>query len=140
MTILGIVFTVQSGDPRWLFVSLPFTLALYVIGRFAPTGYRLAGDGLHVERRAGDAVIPYRRIRTVDREPRPLRGISLVASKGVFGRFGRFWNSTLGMYRLFVTNADSVVWLETDDGWIGLSPDRPDDFVERLRARVALLR
>ncbi|HEV8641992.1 MAG TPA: PH domain-containing protein [Methylomirabilota bacterium] len=136
MTALGLVFTVRSGDVRWLFLSLPLTLVLFVVGRLAPTGYRLAADGVHVERRAGPKVIPYRVIRSVDRAPRPLRGLSLTASKGVFGRFGRFWNTTLGFYRLFVTNSDGVVWLETSDGWVGLSPDRPDDFVERLRGRL----
>jgi len=28
-----------------------------------------------------------------------------------------------------------VVWLKTTRGWIALSPERPDDFVARLRAR-----
>jgi hypothetical protein len=136
MTILGVVFTVKTGRPEWLFAGLPFSLVLFVIGRFAPTGYRLAGDGVHVERRAGKLVIPYRRIRAVDREDRPVGGISVFASKGVFGRFGRFWSSTLGSYRLFLSNAEGVVWLGTDDGWVGLSPDRPDEFVERLRGRL----
>ena len=63
MTVFGVVFTVQSGDPRWLFVSLPFTLLLFVVGRFAPAGYRLDADGLHVERKAGPKVIAYRTIR-----------------------------------------------------------------------------
>jgi hypothetical protein len=45
----------------------------------------------------------------------------------------------LGFYRLFLTNRDSVVWLATDDGWVGLSPARPAEFVERLRSRLAIL-
>src|SRR5262249_12215137 len=76
-------------------------------------------------------------IRSVDRVARPLAGISLTASKGIFGRFGRFWNSTLGSYRLFLTNRESVVWLQTtSDGWVAISPDRADEFVVRLRTRI----
>ena len=136
VSILGVAFAVKTGNPRWLFLSLPFTLILFGIGCYAPQGYRLAADGVHVERRAGPRVIPYRTIRSADRVARPLAGISLTASKGIFGRFGRFWNTTLGLYRLFLTNRESVVWLETADGWIALSPDRPDEFVARLRPRI----
>jgi hypothetical protein len=139
VTIVGIVATVRTGEPRWLFISLPFSLALWVVGRFAPSGYRLAGDGVHVERRAGDKVFPYRRIRSVDREARPIRGMSMMGTKGVFGRVGKFWNTSLGFYELHVANAEAVVWLETDAGWVGMSPDRPDEFIDRLRARLALI-
>lgn len=139
MTILGIVFTVRSGDPHWLFAGLPFTLVLFVAGRFAPRGYRLAGDGVQIERKARAKVIPYRKIRGVDREERRVNGISAMGSKGVFGRFGRFWNPSLGIYQLYLSNRENVVWLATDDGLVGLSPDRPDEFVERLRGRLAIL-
>jgi len=135
-SILGVFFAVKTGNPRWMFLSLPFAVILFVIGRYAPQGYRLATDGVHVERRAGPRVIPYRTIRSADRVARPLAGISVTASKGLFGRFGRFWNSTLGSYRLFLTNRDTVVWLQTTTGLIGLSPDRPDEFVALLRARI----
>ena len=139
MTIVGIVATARTGEPFWLFVGLPFSLALWIVGRFAPAGYRLAPDGIHVERRAGDKVIPYRRIRSVDRESRPIRGMSLMGTKGVFGRVGKFWNATLGVYELHLANADGVVWLETDGGLVAISPDRPDEFVDRLKARLALI-
>jgi len=130
------VFTARSGDPRWLFLSLPFTLLILVAGWFAPTGYHLAADGVRVERRAGARVIPYRAIRAVDREPRPLQGLTVAACRGVFGRFGRFWSPHLGFYRLYVTDGARVVWLTTDRGLVGLSPDRPDAFVEALRRRA----
>jgi len=88
-TVLGVVLTAHTGDLRWLFAGLPATLVLFLAARLGPTGYRLAGDGVCVERKAG---------------PR--------------------------------ANRESVVWLATDSGWIGLSPDRPDEFVDRLRRRL----
>jgi hypothetical protein len=139
-SLVGLLFTVRSGDPRWLFVSLPFTLILFVMGRYAPTGFRLASDGIHVERRAGAKVIPYRAIRAADDSPRSLAGMSTFGSRGVFGRFGRFWNHSLGHYRLFITNGRDIIWLDTVHGWVGLSPDRPQQFLEQLRARLALVR
>jgi hypothetical protein len=59
----------------------------------------------------------------------------MFGSQGVFGRFGVFWNMRLGLYRLYLTNRDGVVWLATENGWVGLSPDRPDEFVQRLQSR-----
>jgi hypothetical protein len=135
-SVLGVVFAVKSGQAVWLFASLPFALVLFVVGRFAPAGYRLAPDGVRIERRIGAKLIPYRRIRSVDTAPRPVNGITLGGSKGVFGRFGWFWNGRLGFYRLYVTDRTRVVWLATEDGWVGLSPDRPEEFVARLRARL----
>jgi hypothetical protein len=133
---LGIVFTVRTGDPRWLFLGLPCSLILFVVGRLAPTAYRLATDGVHVERRAGDKVFPYGVIHDADRQERPVGGLSVTASKGVFGRFGRFWNAQLGCHRLYLSNTNTVVWLHTDGGLVGLSPDRPDEFLARLRGRL----
>jgi Bacterial PH domain len=138
-TVLGAILTARSGDLRWLFLSLPLAILLLVVGRFAPMGYRLAANGVHIERRAGARIIAYGSIRNVDRDARPLNGLAVLGSKGVFGRFGRFWNRRLGFYRLHVTDSEGVVWLSTDDGWVGLSPARPAEFVERLRSRLAIL-
>jgi hypothetical protein len=136
LSVFGVVWAVKTGDPRWIFVSLPFTLMIFVLARYAPTGYRLGPDGIRVERRGGPAVIDYRRIRAVDRESRAVVGMSMFGSQGLFGRFGTFWNMRLGFYRLYLTNRDTIVWLATDAGWIGVSPDRPDEFVARLESRL----
>jgi hypothetical protein len=137
-TILcGLIMVVRTSDLRWLVLSLPFSVMLLIASRYAPQGYRLAADGIHVERKAGPKVIPYRDIRAIDRELRSVKGMSFGGFNGLFGRFGRFWNPRLGFYRLFLSNTHSVVWLNTTDGWVGLSPDPPDDFCARLEARLA---
>ena len=136
LSAVGIGGVVKSGDVRWLFISLPFILLLFALSAFAPAGYRLAPDGVHVERRAWNVVIPYRRIRGVDQAPRSVAGISMFGSQRVFGRFGSFWNMRLGFYRLYLANRTGIVWLATDRGWVGLSPDRPDEFVTRLHTHL----
>jgi hypothetical protein len=137
--VLGVLLTALTGALVWLLMSLPFSIALLLMNRFAPRGYSLAGDGLRIERRAAVKIVPYRTIRGADRMPRPVKGLTVHGSRGIFGHFGRFWNPTIGIYRLFLTNQTTVVWLETDDGLIAVSPDRPDEFVARLEARLALL-
>jgi hypothetical protein len=136
-TVFGTVMTARTHNFEWLFLSLPFLLMLLVAARYAPRAYWLAGDGLHIERKAGPKVIRYRDIRAVDREPRSVKGMSFGGSNGLFGRFGRFWNPRLGFYRLFLSNTDSVVWLSTSDGLVALSPDLPDEFCARLALRLS---
>jgi hypothetical protein len=139
MTVLGVVLTARSGDLRWLFLGLPVAILLLLVARWAPTGYRLGADGLQIGRKAGPRTIAYRQMRGVDAHPRPLRGFTVSGSNGVFGRFGLFWNRHLGFYRLYLSGTHAVVWLSTDRGFVGLSPDRPADFVERLQRRLAIL-
>jgi hypothetical protein len=136
-TIFGAVMTARTATFEWLFLSLPFLVMLLVAARYAPRAYWLAGDGLHIERKAGPKVIPYRDIRGVDRGPRSVKGLSFIGSNGLFGRFGRFWSPRLGFYRLFLSNTHSVVWLATRDGWVALSPDLPDEFCTRLSLRLS---
>jgi hypothetical protein len=136
-TIFGTVMTARTHDLRWLFLSLPFALMLLVAARYAPRAYWLAPDGLRIERKAGAKLIRYRDIRAVDREPRSVKGMSFGGSNGLFGRFGRFWSPRLGFYRLFLSNTHAVVWLSTSDGWVGLSPDQPEEFCARLSMRLS---
>jgi hypothetical protein len=128
---------VRTQDFRWLVLSLPFLIMLLIAARYAPSGYRLGADGVYVERKAGPKVIRYRDIRAVDQTARSVKGITFLGSNGLFGRFGRFWNPRLGLYRLFLSNTASVVWLSTSDGWVAVSPDRPDEFAAGVQARLA---
>ena len=135
-TLFGLVMMIHTQDFRWLVLSLPFLIILLVASRFAPSGYRLAADGVHIERKVGPKVLPYRDILAVDRERRSLKGLTFAGSNGLFGRFGRFWNPRLGLYRLFLSNTSSVVWLKTSAGWVAVSPDRPDEFAAGVQARL----
>ena len=127
---------VTTHDVRWLFLGLPFLVMLLIASRFAPSGYRLGADGVHIERKSGAKVVRYRDIRSVDQQPRSVKGLTFSGSNGLFGRFGRFWSPRLGLYRLFLTNTSSVVWLATTDGWVAVSPDRPDEFAAAVQARL----
>jgi hypothetical protein len=134
--VLGLVMMVRTHQLQWLLLSLPFLVMLLIASRLAPSGYRVGPDGVYVERKIGAKVVRYRDIRAVDRMSRSVKGLTFGGSNGLFGRFGRFWNPRLGLYRLFLTNTSSVVWLATTDGWVAVSPDRPDDFVAAVQARL----
>ncbi|HEY3066861.1 MAG TPA: PH domain-containing protein [Methylomirabilota bacterium] len=120
-------------------IGAPLALGFYLTARYAPRGYLLGVDGLHVERRASDLVVPYHTIRGVDRTKRAFVGLG-AGSKGFLGdfTFGRAWRPGLGRYRLCLTNRQNAVWLQTSGGWIAVSPDRADEFVARLSARLSM--
>ena len=136
-TLIGVVGMAQTGNIAWLFLSLPFTVVLFVMAQFAPRGYRITPEGLRIERTLRDRVIPWRDVRGVDDEARQLTGISVTASRGIFGWFGWFWSVRFGLYQLFVTDRRRIVWLRTERGLVGVSPDRPEEFVARVRERSA---
>jgi hypothetical protein len=134
--VAGLVMMIRTHAFQWLLLSLPFSIMLLIAARFAPTGYRLGADGVHIERKAGPKVIAYGDILAVDRMPRSVKGLTFGGSNGLFGRFGAFWNPRLGFYRLFLSNTQTVVWLSTSKGWVAVSPDRPDEFCARLDTRL----
>jgi hypothetical protein len=135
---VGVMLARMFHDVRLLLLPVPLLLLFALTARYAPRAYRIATDGLHVERRAGDFVVPYRAIAAVDGERRSLLGFG-AGSRGFLGwfTFGRAFSPSLGLYRLFLTRRANIVWVQTDRGWLALSPDEPVAFVERLRARLA---
>ena len=59
-------------------------------------------------------------------------------SRGVSQPLRPLLEHGLGFYRLSLPNRHAVVSLATEGGWVGLSPDHPDEFVERPHARAGL--
>ena len=136
--IAGISAMAATGAPWLLLLPILIALIFLVSARLAPRAYRLGADGVHVERRGtANVVVPYRDIRGVDRVRRSLVGLG-AGSNGFLGRFtfGRGWRPGLGAYRILITNSFDVVWLQTTRGWVALSPERPEEFVARLRTRI----
>jgi len=134
----GVSVMSATGSPWLLLLPIPIALIFFASARLAPKAYTLGVDGVHVERRgAPDVVVLYREIRSVDRVRRSLVGLG-AGSNGFLGHFtfGRGWRPGLGRYRILVTNSIDVVWLDTTRGWVALSPDRSDEFITRLRARI----
>jgi hypothetical protein len=135
---VGVALATASGQFWWLVLPLPFVAIFGATARLAPKAYRLASDGLHVERRGAAPVrIAYRLIRSVDRQRRHLLGLG-AGSNGFLGRFtfGRAWRPGLGRYRLLLSDARAAVWIDTSEGWVVVSPERADAFVAGLRARL----
>lgn len=135
--ILGVTQLIVIKRKWWVKVS-----ALVVGGGFlvaswggAPSGYRVDGGGVTVERPFGNvrvergAITGVRMFEDADEE-------GLFQSGGVgnlFGYHGTYNNKRLGEHQWYVTNMSLRVVVETKTGAIVLSPDRPSEFIAALK-------
>lgn len=135
--VLSVAMVATSGDLSLLILPLPFLFALWIIQGLAPAGFALEPDGVRIERRWLSRLIPYARIRGVDRRARAIGGVGAVGLNGLFGSQGLRWNRRTGWHYLAITNTTDLVWLHTAGGLVVLSPSRPDEFAARLGGRLS---
>jgi hypothetical protein len=134
--VLSVVLVATSGDPSLLILPLPFLGALWLLQGLAPSAFTLEEAGLRLERHWLSRLLPYADILGCDRERRPIGGLLALGVNGLFGSHGWRWNRRTGWHYLAITNTSDLVYLHTTAGLVVISPSRPDEFVERLRARL----
>jgi len=135
--VLSVALVASSGDPSLLILPLPFLCGLWMLQGLAPSGFALTAAGVRLERRWLSRVLPYAAIVACDREPRRVGGLLAVGLNGLFGSHGWRWNPWTGWHYLAITNTSDLVHIRTRGGLVVISPDRPDEFADRLRARLA---
>jgi Bacterial PH domain len=134
--LLSVALTASSGDPSFVILPLPFLGALWLVQGLAPAAYTLSERGVLIERRLWPRLIPYRDIRAVDREPRPIGGLLAFGVNSLFGSRGPRWNPRTGLHYLAITNTSDLVFLHTRRGLMVISPRRPDEFARELTRRL----
>lgn len=110
-------------------------LVLLILGvtyLYSPAGFSVGPDGLHIHRPLGARVLPLASIRAARRAaPGELCGLRTFGSGGLFGIFGWFYARRYGHYRAYVTSRRDLVLVQAERVYF-LSPERPDDFLQRL--------
>jgi hypothetical protein len=132
-----VALVATSGDPSFLILPLPVLGGLWVAQGLAPAGVSLEPDGLRLERRWLARSLPYSAIQGCDRTPRRIGGVGAIGVNALFGSHGWRWNPRSGWHYLAITNTRNLVYLHTSAGLVVISPNDPDEFVVRLRARLA---
>ncbi len=137
--ILGITY---SGLPL---TSLFYLTAMVLSGAIglaiwlAPHGYLLDDSAVVVQRRAGQKAIPLASVRSARlMEPSELAQSTWrwPAAGGWFGFYGNFETPALGRHQWYASRDENLVLLQTADGPIVLSPDRPELFVREVNQRL----
>lgn len=139
MMLAGAVVVGTVGGPlgilRWLLVAIMLATPVFVMAQ-APRGYDVRDGALHVQRLAGDIVVPAGAIASAT--PVTLQDLGRLlrtfGSGGAHGYFGRFRSSTLGPLNLQAVRRDRLVLVTRNDGApaLVLSPDDPDALLAAL--------
>jgi hypothetical protein len=99
--------------------------------------YRVTPDALEVLRPTRVNRFSFAGLQAVEVDPRAIEwAFKVFGNDGVGAITGRFRSRKLGAFRALVTDPDRSVVLRWPDLTLVVSPDRPEEFVHAVRARV----
>jgi hypothetical protein len=116
----GVVFILLSHAPsvvlQWGIAGVIIVPVLWV-ATWTPISLSLRGDQLVMKQLIGGITIPVDTIENIQPiDSTWLKGsIRLFGSGGLFGFLGRFRNSTLGRYTMYVTAQKNLLLIQTPD-------------------------
>ncbi len=134
--VFAIVPAIAFAATGVLWILVAAGLLLLLCYAFSPRRYEVLPGELRIRRLAGAVTIP----RSAVRAARKARGddmsgaIRLGGNGGLFGYYGFFRTSGLGMCRWYVTNRRNAVVVFTDSKTLVVSPDDPELFLDALAA------
>jgi len=136
------LFAIENPIPFLSILLIVFmpTISIIVLTipyLFTPKGFRLAFQGLEIERLRNTILILYNQISTVQRGKWTWKAARLGGSGGLYGYLGFYHVFGIGKVWMYVTNRHKMVLLETKKGVkYAFSPDDPEDFVFQLQRRL----
>ena len=103
---------------------------------FGPQRYRLTANSLVIVRPIGNKHISLARLEEVrPLAPEELRwSLRTFGNGGLFGFYGNFWNSKLGLMTWYATRRSNYVLVRTASASLVLTPDDPNGFLAALAA------
>ncbi len=127
--------------PYWS-VRIPLGLSIVLclsilVGTYlySPRAYRIEKSAVVIERPIGDVSIPFTSVRSVTPMDECLGGSwKTLGNSGLFGIYGRFYNKTLGHFRMYAQRTGAAVLLRTDREPIVVTPDDRERFIRELTA------
>ena len=134
---LPIIFTILSpGSEPLMFVALYSPILILIVAMFFMIrGYVLSGDALFVRRLFWNSKIDLSGLTTVEFNPEAMsKSIRTFGNGGLFAICGFFRNKTLGSYRAFATDPKKSVVLKFPGKVIVVTPDRPEEFVGKIKS------
>lgn len=130
MAVIPALLTQQWWIARILVLSLGLSYG------FSVTGYSVEGREIRVHRPINDKLISLEDVQQARlAKPSDLRGtIRLMGNGGVFGYYGVFRTSALGVCRWYVTNRSNAVVVTAGGRTFLFSPDDREGFLSAIRA------
>lgn len=124
--------TKELGDMVPIYTSVALLLIYGISYAFSPINYRLTAQELIVHRFLTNATIDRQTIKSVDLIDRSQLNWSVrtFGVGGLFGYYGKFFNSKLGNMTWYATRKDKTVLITTmNNKKIIITPDKAEEFV-----------
>lgn len=103
--------------------------------------YRVTATGLEVVRYRRINRFDLDKLESVECDPRAMEwSLKIFGNDGLGAITGRFRNRKLGPYEALVTDRSQAVVLRWPEKTVVVSPERPHDFADAVRARAGLRR
>jgi hypothetical protein len=139
LAIIGIqyYYAFDSGLPVFTLLILFFIYGLGFL--FAPKNYSIKPDVVLIHRPLTNVSIKKSDIKSVEIvERNKISGAwRIFGVGGLFGYYGRFWNSEMGTMTFYATRTADAVLIRTHaDNKIILTPDDPEAFLRYYTAGV----
>jgi len=137
----GTTFLLSAAAISFLVMKLYFVvpiLLLVLIGTasFTIRGYAIGRDSLVVHRLFWDTTLPLADLQSAEFNPEAMKMSWRTAGNGGLYSFtGYFSSKALGDYRALVTNPNLSVILRFPSETVVVSPDSPENFVQKILNR-----
>jgi Bacterial PH domain len=135
ITAIQYYYAFDSGLPVFTLLIL---FLIYVIGYlFAPRNYSITADTVLINRPLTNIKIKKSDIKSVDiiERNKISKAWRIFGVGGLFGYYGRFWNSEMGSMTFYATRTADAILIQTHaDNKIILTPDEPEAFLRYYNA------
>jgi len=134
--LVALVAAAVYGEVWALLLPIPFVLLIGVAALFRPRAFTVDDRHISVERSLGPIRFPLADIRVIRAPPvwPQSKPVSMLATRGLFGTYGWFWNREWGTHRIYLTDPDAAVELERSNGKrIVMTPANRSAFLQAVR-------
>ena len=136
-SVLFLIFASSNnsfGLALLLSIGIPILALCYL---FAPSGYAISESEIRIQRKIGSVKVPLIDITSIEQDSLacPFWGVRTYGVSGLFGYFGRFYNTHLGHHSMYVTDRHNAIVIKAHKTYL-ISPDNPRQFMEIAKARM----
>ena len=105
---------------------------------YAPRSYAIDNGKLTIKRRLKNKEVSLDSLKSITHYPEKMKGLTLrtFGNGGLFGYFGKYYNSAMGNFNMYSTKGKDFYVLDLGKSKIGISPDQKE-FVEALKGYLA---
>lgn len=135
IAVIGLL-TGPKSNWIWILSMVVIPLGILLItALFTVRGYVLTPDALLVKRLVWNTEIPLQGLQTIEADSNAMEGsFKTMGNGGLFSFSGSFRNKRLGVYRALATDMRRCVVLKFDQKVIVITPDKPQAFVNQVKA------